>query len=109
MKDFVLFDLGNTLVRYYDLPNYPPILQAAVGEVALLLGAETDWARVKAEDFEAKDFQVRPLEDRLGRISPEAIWSEEVALEACRRFMKPIFTLAHVYDDVLPTLAALRV
>ncbi len=108
MKEFVLFDLGNTLVRYYDLPDYPPILRVAVGEVASFLGAETDWARVAVEDFEAKDFQVRPLAGRLGRIFPDAAWSDETALEACRRFMKPIFALAHIYDDVLPILAALR-
>ena len=108
MKEFVLFDLGNTLVRYYDLPDYPPILRAAIGEVASFLGAETDWVRVAAEDFEAKDFQVRPLGERLRRIFPDVAWSEEVELEACRHFMKPIFTLANVYDDVLPTLAALR-
>lgn len=108
MKEFVLFDLGNTLVRYYDLPDYPPILRAAVAEVASFLGAETDWPRVPAENFEAKDFQVRPLAGRLGRIFPDAVWSEATAQEACRRFMKPIFALAHVYNDVLPTLAALR-
>ena len=108
MKEFVLFDLGNTLVSYYDLPDYPPILRAAIGGVEDHVGTKADWVRVAAEDFEAKDFQVRPLEGRLRRIFPEVSWSEEVVGEACRRFMKPIFALAHVYDDVLPTLAALR-
>ncbi len=108
MKDTVLFDLGNTLVSYYDLPDYPPILRAAIGGVEDYFGTEADWARVAAEDFEAKDFQVRPLEGRLRRIFPDAAWSEGMADEACRRFMRPIFALARRYDDVLPTLAALR-
>ena len=64
--------------------------------------------RVTAEDFEAKDYQVRALEGRLSRIFPDVPWSEELADESCRRFMRPIFAIAHVYDDVLPTLAALK-
>ena len=108
MKNTVLLDLGNTLVSYYDLPDCPPILRAAIGEVERFVGTKAARARVAAEDFEAKDFQVRPLEARLKRIFPEAPWSPETTDEACRRFMGPIFALARVYDDVLPTLAALR-
>ena len=108
MKEFVLFDLGNTLVSYYDLPDYPPILRAAISKVEKYVGTKADWVRVAAEDFEAKDFQVRPLEGRLRHIFPDAAWSPEIADEACRQFMMPIFALAGLYDDVLPTLAALR-
>lgn len=108
MKEFVLFDLGNTLVSYYELRDFPPILQAAIGEVERFLGAKAEPERVAAEDFEAQDFCVRPLAGRLGRIFPEADWPPNMALEACRRFMTPIFALARVYGDVLPTLAALR-
>ncbi len=108
MKKFVLFDLGSTLVSYYGIPDFPPILRAAIGEVERFLGITAEWECVAAENFEAKDCQVRPLEVRLSRIFPDAPWSEELAAEACRRFMRPIFAIAHVYDDVLPTLAALR-
>lgn len=108
MKEFVLFDLGNTLVSYYDLRDFAPILRAAIGEVERFLGTKAEWERVAAENFEAKDFRVRPLEGRLRRIFPDADWSEEVALKACRCFLRPIFALARVYDDVLPTLDALR-
>ena len=107
-KEFVLFDLGNTLASYYALPDFPPILRAAIGETERFAGTKAQWERVAAEDFEAKDFQVRPLEGRLQRIFPDAAWTETRALEACRCFMKPIFALARVYDDVLPTLGALR-
>ncbi len=108
MKEFVLFDLGNTLVSYYELRDFPPILQAAIGEVERFLGTKAEGERVAAEDFEAKDFCVRPLEGRLRCIFPNAAWSEDIAVEACRRFLGPIFALARVYDDVLPTLDALR-
>ena len=108
MKEFVLFDLGNTLARYYELRDFPPVLEAAIGEVEQWAGAKADWERVQAENFEAKDGRVRPLEGRLSRIFPDADWSDDNALEACRRFMRPIFALAHVYDDVRPTLDALR-
>lgn len=107
-KEFVLFDLGNTLVSYYELRDFPPILQAAIGEVEQVVGTKVEWERVAAEDFEAKDFCVRPLEGRLRRIFPDAVWSAEIGAEACRRFMRPIFALARVYDDVLATLGALR-
>lgn len=107
MKD-VLFDLGNTLVGYYDLPDFPPILRAAIGAVERSLGAKADWGRVAAENFEAEDFRVRPLEGRLSRIFPGVAWSGEVALKACRGFLGPIFARARVYGDVLPALGALR-
>ena len=108
MKEFVLFDLGNTLARYYELCDFPPVLEAAIGEVEQWLGTKADWDRVQSENFEAKDFRVRSLEGRLSRIFPDAGWPEDDALEACRRFMRPIFALAHVYDDVRPALDALR-
>ena len=108
MKEFVLFDLGNTLVSYYERRDFPGILRQSIGEVELFLGTEAEWERVQAENFTAKDFSVRPLAERLSRIFPEAAWSEDNSLEACRRFMTPIFALAHVYDDALPTLETLR-
>ena len=108
MKEFVLFDLGNTLVSYYERSDFPGILQAAITEVEGLLGVKADWEQVQAEKFTAKDFSVRPLEERLRRIFPNAAWSGETAEEACRQFMTPIFALARVYDDVLPTLEMLR-
>ncbi len=107
MKQFVLFDLGNTLVSYYESKDFPPVLQAAIGEVERFAEAKADWNRVQAEKHTAKDFRVTPLEERLSRIF-ETNWDEAESREACRRFMRPIFSIARLYDDVLPTLAALR-
>ena len=108
MKNFVLFDLGNTLVSYYERRDFPPILQRSIAEVERFLGTTADGGRVQAENFTAKDFQVRPLEERLACIFSETAWSEATSSEACRRFMRPIFALSSVYDDVLPTLETLR-
>ena len=63
-------------------------------------GQPTQWLRftvqVAAEDFQAKEFQVRPLEGRFRRIFPDAARSEGSADEACRRFIRPIFARARV-------------
>lgn len=108
MKEFVLFDLGNTLVSYYERKDFPPILQAAIGEVERFAGTKADWNQVQAEKFTAKDFRVRKLEERLSRIFAETTWDEAKTLEACRRFMTPIFGIARLYDDVLPALNSLK-
>lgn len=117
-KDVVLFDLGNTMVRYYELREFPDILQQAITEAAHLVDIEGVTSvsedvlrqRVQSEDFEAKDYCVRPLEERLVRIFglEPGLFSAEQVLELCRAFMGPIFALAHLYDDVLPALDALQ-
>ncbi|MHC4593246.1 MAG: HAD family hydrolase [Planctomycetota bacterium] len=118
MKKAVLFDLGNTLVRYFDRDELPAILKAAITEVRDHLAAdglltvppELMWERVRKEDHGSPGDRVYPLEDRLGRIfglvEPGA--SEPLTDALCRAFMKPIFALAHVYEDVVPTLDRLR-
>jgi FMN phosphatase YigB (HAD superfamily) len=113
--DTILFDLGNTLVRYYDMPQFRGILEQAIARANGYLlgrGAALDtwddiWTRTLAENFESQDFTVRPLEGRLRRIFGTGI-SPDNEMEMCRRFMAPIFALAAVYDDVVPTLDALK-
>ncbi len=113
MPDTVLFDLGNTLVRYYTRAEWPGVRDrclAAVLDLLLARGlidaapADLD-ERVVAESGESADCRVRPLEGRLARIFG---LREDVPDGACRAFMAPIFALARVYDDTLPALAALR-
>jgi putative hydrolase of the HAD superfamily len=121
VAEAILFDQGNTLVRYFDRSEFPAILQAGIlGARAYLeergmqrVDREAMWQRVRAEvraeDHEAKDHRVRPLEGRLGRIfelDPDEI--VEVADRLCRRFTAPIFARGHCYEDTLPTLRALR-
>jgi len=117
MKDTVLFDLGNTLVRYFDKAEFATILQESIEQVQgyldraglLSVPPEETWRRVKAENYESPDGRVRPLEGRLNRIfalEPEA--RPEVMEAMCRCFLQPFFARARRYEDTLPTLAALK-
>ena len=108
----VIFDLGNTHVGYWRREEWSAVLEEAIAEVTEHLRSrgllKTDPgelpARVEAERGEGEDLRVRPLAERLARIFD----LPQVDLKTCRRFMKPLFARAVVYDDVLPTLAELR-
>ena len=117
MAEAILFDLGNTLVRYFDRAEFPAILQAGILGVReclcergmLRVDPEEMWQRVRAEDHEDEDHRVRPLEGRLARIfelEPQEI--AEAGDELCRRFTAPIFVRGQRYADTLPALQALR-
>lgn len=116
--DAVIFDLGNTLVAYWPREEWPQVLAEAVDAAAAWLrGRGIDRvlatelpARVQAERGERDDGRVVPLADRLGRIfrlSREDL-AGGAAMELCRRFLAPLFRRGRLYDDALPTLAALR-
>lgn len=117
-KKAVLFDLGGTLVQYYEKKEFPGILRQAVNETKNCLrqknlfkiSTEALWQRVKEEDYEARDFQVRPLEERLQRIFQlnDSVVSESLIMELCRCFMKPIFTLGQCYEDTYLILQKLK-
>ncbi len=117
MKDTVLFDLGNTLVRYWEKAEFDGILRESVEQVRgyldgaglLSVSQEETWRRVKAEDHESPDGRVRPLEGRLSRIfalEPEV--GPEVMEAMCHCFLQPFYARAQRYEDTLPTLAALK-
>jgi putative hydrolase of the HAD superfamily len=118
MKDVVLFDLGNTLVRYFERHEFPRILEGALSGVQnylrqedlLHVPSEVVWQRVEEENHESRDHRVRPLEGRLARIFglDEPKQPQEIVGEMCRQFMAPIFARGCLYDDTLPTLDALR-
>jgi putative hydrolase of the HAD superfamily len=117
-KKSILFDLGGTLAYFYEPYEFSGILQQAVADVReyllqkglLVVSNEEISRRVKEEDHEAKDNHVRPLEERLARIFQlnANVCTDELALEMCRHFMKPIFSRGLCYDDALPTLKGLR-
>jgi putative hydrolase of the HAD superfamily len=117
MKRAVLFDLGNTLVRYFGRADFPEILEQAILEVRTYLQgrgfptlpAEALWQRVNEENYEAKDHRVRPLEGRLARIFQlDPVQAGEVAGGMCRCFTRPIFARGQRYQDALPALQSLR-
>ena len=115
MVDAVLFDLGNTLVRYYERAEFPGILERAIGGVQdylreadlLDFSADSVWKRVEEENHESPDYAVRPMEDRLSRIFRLDSKDDKLMMAVCRRFMEPIFALAYRYDDTLPVLEEL--
>lgn len=118
MKPVLLFDLGDTLVGYYQREEFPPILHAAlqgakraIQEVGLPTPADNEIARRAAiENHEARNFRVRPLEQRLLRIFGLGTGETDgvLLLAMCRAFLKPIFAVATVYPDTLPALSTYR-
>jgi len=118
MKTAVLFDLGNTLVHYFERHEFQTILKQAIAEVqnfllkkeAFRVSLDNMWHTVKAEDFESSNYQVRPLEKRLMRIFQldNLAPSSDLLTAMCRCFMKPIFGKAYCYEDTLPTLKELK-
>ncbi len=118
LKTAVLFDLGQTLVAYYERSEFPGILDEAIRAVEEflrgkhILNASPEEIRrgVEAENHEASDYRVRPLEERLIRIFhlQASDLPDFLTSGMCRRFMNPIFRRARYYDDVLPTLRSLK-
>ena len=118
MKTAVLFDLGNTLVHYFERHEFQKILKQAILEVQNFLlqkgifhvSLDNMWRAVKAENFESSDYQVRPLEERLVRIFQldNLAPSSDLLTTMCRRFMRPIFARAYCYEDTVPTLKELK-
>lgn len=116
MKNAVLFDLGNTLVRFFERSEFPAILERSVSEVRCVLREmglpavppEVMWRRVRDENHEAADHRVRPLEGRLARIFDlDEYQLAHASVAICRAFVVPIFARAQRYEDTLPTLERL--
>ncbi len=121
----VLFDLGGTLVRYYEREEFPVILREAIASVARYLQEEslpippTDvvMRATTEENHEAPDHSVRPMELRLTRIFRlddrlETLRSgqdrERIISGMCRAFMEPIFSRSSVYPDARQALEWVR-
>ena len=117
-KEAVLFDLGNTLVRYFQRSEFPAVLEEAIlgvrrllrEEGLLVVSAEVMWRRVAQEDHEAEDHRVRPLAGRLARIFQlESATAVEVAGALCRRFTEPLLARGCLCEDANPVLQRLKV
>ena len=114
----VIFDLGNTLVRYYSHDEWPGVLAECLGNVAdylrdhglLTVDSEELPARAEAERGQSPDHAVRPLDGRLIRIFElgNTRLNAEAMPEMARRFLAPIFARSKRYDDALPTLDELH-
>ena len=113
----VIFDMGNTLVDYFDRSGWPAVLDEAIAASAdylrrqgvTVVDADTLAARVAARRGERTDCQVQPLIDRLADIfSLEGEQARRLEDGLCRAYMGPVFACARVYDETPEVLAALR-
>jgi HAD superfamily hydrolase (TIGR01509 family) len=112
----VLFDLGNTLVSYYNPPDFMPILRRSLRACLSTLGltpleheAQTTLVHQALElNQERADLAVWPLEERLrvlfSRYNPTAAQLERM----CSAFLVPIFATAQINADALPVLTCLK-
>jgi putative hydrolase of the HAD superfamily len=116
-KSAIVFDLGGTLVEYYDRDAFPPILENSIRAVQDALAESARpvatwdmvWRRTLEQNFEASDHRVRPLAERLATIFGLSAADQYIDMSRLSRaFMQPIFSLARVYDDAVPTLEQLR-
>jgi HAD superfamily hydrolase (TIGR01509 family) len=111
-----LFDLGNTLVQYYQPGEFLPILRRSLDACWSTLGleplsreAQTVLLHQALElNLERADLAVWPLEQRLqtlfGSYRPDAGMTERLSLA----FLSPIFSTGRVNTDTLPVLAELK-
>jgi putative hydrolase of the HAD superfamily len=112
----VLFDLGGTLVDYFDQKEFSFVLRQGIFLVRHFLDKTSHslpsqvemWSRVESENHTSPDYRVRPLEDRLVRIfgiNPD----DGATIEAmCQAFMKPIFVRGMCFRDSVPLLEWLK-
>ena len=114
----VLFDLGDTLVSYYQPQEFMPILRRSLDACVRTLGltppsgeAQTELLHQALElNQERADLAVWPLEERLrvlfGAYAPamDSEWVERLS----QAFLEPIFATAQVSQDALPVLAGLK-
>jgi HAD superfamily hydrolase (TIGR01509 family) len=111
-----LFDLGNTLVSYYQPSQFMPILRRSLDACLVTLGhsplgreAQTELVHQALElNQERADLAVWPLEERLrvlfSHYMPDAVMTERLS----HAFLEPIFSTAQVSHDALPVLGGLK-
>ena len=112
----ILFDLGNTLVRYYASGEFPLVLRRCLRECAWALGRTEDdgrdedlFERALLLNREQSDFAVRPLAGRLRELFGAYESIDEASAEALgTAFLKPIFAMARLDPQAVPLLDALR-
>ena len=112
----VLFDLGNTLVSYYQPADFMPILRRSLDACLLTLGhsplsreAQTALIHQALEmNQERADLAVWPLEERLRVLFSHYMPDPTVTERLCSAFLEPIFATARVSRDAIPVLTNLR-
>jgi putative hydrolase of the HAD superfamily len=114
--DTILFDLGNTLVRYYGPHEFAAVLERSLGAARDSLrdggyaaeSFDVIRERAAAENYETPDDRTRSLEGRLARIFSIDAADQDLLARTARDFMAPIFEMGTIYADTLPALESLR-
>ena len=112
----VLFDLGNTLVSYYQPPDFMPVLRRSLDACLLTLGqnplpreAQTALVHQALElNQERADLATWPLEERLRMLFRDYAPDGAMIERLCAAFLEPIFATAQVSSDALPVLTGLK-
>ncbi len=111
----VLFDLGGTLVSYYDVEQFEPVLRESLAACLDVLGrpALDDAARgellreaLKLNEGRA-DEAVWPLQERLARLFEVHPGDCAALARLCSAFLQPIFAMASPDRFAVPLLAEL--
>ena len=112
MKRFLLFDLGETLVKYLSREAFQASLPAVFESIYSRLRhdlpeqREQYWAAMQRESHGNADYSVRRLETRLSNVfgvSEDAI--EQNGL--CELFLAPTLAASKIYDDTEATVKEL--
>jgi putative hydrolase of the HAD superfamily len=112
----VLFDLGNTLVRYYDAREFPDVLRECLTECGVALGWLADperdrdlLERARLLNQERTDFAVRLFGERLQELFGAYLALDEDCLHRLTAaFLKPIFAAARPDPNAAEVLRSLR-
>src|SRR5690242_19416506 len=112
----VIFDLGNTLVSYYQPAGFRPLLRQCLREAAAALRVAPDdrileriYEQALILNREPADYATRPLEGRLRQLFQGWIDFDEASGQAaCEAFLRPIFATARPDQDACRVLEALR-
>jgi len=116
MTRAVLFDLGNTLVRYYEAHEFPGVLRKCLTacRVALAWPADPERDRQLLEralsfNRERSDFAVCPLDERLrGIYGAHVVLDEDGLRRLTAAFLEPIFAEARLEPNAAGVLRSLR-
>ena len=112
----VLFDLGNTLVGYYESAEFPSVLRRCLRECSQAQGRsgnagreETLFEHALQLNTERPDCAVRPLGERLRELFEPHVSLDDVMLSGLgAAFLKPIFDLARLDPQAFIVLESLR-
>lgn len=113
----VLFDLSDTLVSYYQPPEFMPLLRRSLDGCLRVLGrtplggeARSDLIHQALELYQERaDLAVWPLEERLQMLfGPYASLDSELTERLAQAFLEPIFATAQVRHDALHVLLGLE-